>query len=77
MLNIQRFRCITRSSFLASRFPKQLRWSSSIEHTLQVRKDIDHQRELSRLGGGPKRIDSQHKKVSLNCSLRIFQSVVS
>ena len=63
MLNILRSRCISQSNFLASRVQKQLRWSSSIEHTLQVRKDIDHQRELSRQGGGPKRIDSQHKKV--------------
>lgn len=63
MLNILRSRCIAHSSFLA---PLQSRWSSSIEHTLQVRKDIESKRELSRQGGGPKRIASQHKKVCLH-----------
>ncbi|XP_046642580.1 propionyl-CoA carboxylase beta chain, mitochondrial-like [Daphnia pulicaria] len=71
MLNILRSRCISQSHFLASRVQKQLRLSSSIEHTLRVRKDIDHQRELSRQGGGPKRIDSQHKKGKLTARERI------
>ncbi|KAI9562996.1 hypothetical protein GHT06_010452 [Daphnia sinensis] len=68
MLNILRSRCIAHSNFLA---PLQSRWSSSIEHTLQVRKDIESKRELSRQGGGPKRIASQHKKGKLTARERI------
>ena len=63
MLNILRSRCIAHSNILASSVCLQTRWSSSVEHTLQVRKDIENQRELSKQGGGPKRIASQHKKV--------------
>ena len=71
MLNVIRSRCIAHSNILASSVSLQSRWSSSVEHTLQVRKDIERQRELSRQGGGPKRIASQHKKVSVSTGLPI------
>ena len=63
IFNILRSRCIAQSNSLVPLISSQLRWSSSAEHTLQVRKDIKKQREASRLGGGAKRIDSQHHKV--------------
>lgn len=72
MLNLLRSRCIAQSNYLASIVPFQSRWSSTVEHTLQVRKDIERQRELSRQGGGPKRIAGQHKKV---CLARVFQKL--
>ena len=40
------------------------RWVSSAEHTLQVKQDIKEKREKAKLGGGLKRIEAQHKRVS-------------
>ena len=67
MLNVLRSRCLAPSKFISSVGSFQSRWSTSLEqyeHTIQVRKDIEHQRDLSRQGGGLKRIASQHKKVA-------------
>ena len=63
IFNILRSRCIVQSNSLAPLITSQLRWTSSAEHTLQVRKDIQKQRAASQLGGGAKRIASQHEKV--------------
>jgi hypothetical protein len=39
--------------------------SSSVAQTISVKHQIDHRRSQSRLGGGEKRINAQHKKVSI------------
>lgn len=38
---------------------------SSIEHTLNVKKQIEKKRNDALLGGGKEKIDTQHKKVHL------------
>lgn len=62
MLTALRSRCLAQSKAFAA-FQLQSRWNQTYEHTLQVRKDIEHQRERSKQGGGLKRIEAQHKKV--------------
>lgn len=42
----------------------QLRLTSSAAHTMKVAESIKLKREEALLGGGQKRIDQQHKKVS-------------
>ena len=39
------------------------RWASSVEHTPQVKRDIQERHETAKLGGGLKRIAGQNKKV--------------
>lgn len=41
-----------------------LRYSSSATHTLKIAERIKQKRNEALLGGGQKRIDTQHKKVS-------------
>jgi len=41
-----------------------LRFASSAEHTIQVKKDIEAKRLAAHQGGGTKRIKGQHGKVN-------------
>lgn len=43
------------------------RWQTA-QHTLAVRKKIEETRVRARQAGGPKRIETQHKKVERNIS---------
>ncbi|KAL3846808.1 hypothetical protein ACJMK2_017764 [Sinanodonta woodiana] len=43
----------------------------STEHTLKVRKRIEETRERALLGGGPKRIESQHRKGKMTARERV------
>ncbi|KAK3605575.1 hypothetical protein CHS0354_005880 [Potamilus streckersoni] len=45
--------------------------AGSTEHTLKVRKRIEETRERALLGGGPKRIESQHKKGKMTARERV------
>jgi len=72
ILSLLRSRCALQTNALAPFLSTQQRWSTnSAELTLQVRKDIEVQRERSKQGGGPKRIASQHKKGKLTARERI------
>lgn len=50
------------------------RWvaAGSSEHTLHVRQQIQETRKKAQLGGGPKRIEAQHKKVDFDFFLVII-----
>lgn len=45
--------------------------AGSTEHTLKVRKRIEETRERALLGGGPKRIESQHRKGKMTARERV------
>lgn len=65
MLSLVRARCVFQNNAILPLLSAQQRWATnSAELTLQVRKDIEAQRERSKQGGGAKRIASQHKKVT-------------
>ncbi len=63
IFNLLRSRCLGSTNSLTPLISTSYRWVSSIQHTIQVKKDIEIQRDASRLGGGAKRIEGQHKKV--------------
>ena len=72
MAALQRFtRCFTHKNLLqltCNTLIKQSRCcavvAGSTQHTLSVRKRIEKTREAALLGGGKKRIDKQHEKVT-------------
>ena len=60
------FLCTTKSLIKQTRCCTVV--AGSTQHTLSVRKRIERTREAALLGGGLKRIDKQHKKVSTSIS---------
>lgn len=59
-----RFHVIKISSNLVNRFQKDFFSKYSVFHTLNVKNQIEDRRKRAILGGGDKRIEAQHRKVS-------------
>lgn len=57
-------RCSLKAPNLSIRYSLLVRKWCSIAHTINVQERIKRKRQEALLGGGPRRIDAQHKKVT-------------
>ena len=65
-------RCATRQALPATWAAHYAAEAGSAQHALEVQQEIKDIRKLALMGGGQKRIDTQHKKGKLTARERIL-----